>query len=294
MNNKYTEAQKQSVLELFVNGKSVSEIVTSAGIPRSTIYSWIKASREKKNKKELSLRNFRYLENKVKRLEGIIEILQTVNCQAADSLDIKLNSLEELYGQYNVHMLCEALKVPRGTFYNRILRNKRDNTWYAKRREENRAIIQRIYDDSNQIFGAEKITAVMKSEGYRISADMVRQLMRDMGLISIRQDAKDIYDKERRRYKNYLNQQFNATRPDEVWVSDVTYFRLNKHNYYICVVLDLYARRVVGYRISKVNSTHLVKSTFRMAYEERKPILPLIFHTDRGGELPFQDFLFLS
>lgn len=49
MNNKYTEAQKQSVLELFANGKSVSEIVTSAGIPRSTIYSWIKASREKKN-----------------------------------------------------------------------------------------------------------------------------------------------------------------------------------------------------------------------------------------------------
>lgn len=290
MNNKYTEAQKQSVLELFANGKSVSEIVTSAGIPRSTIYSWIKASREKKNKKELSLRNFRYLENKVKRLEGIIEILQTVNCQAADSLDIKLNSLGELYGQYNVHMLCEALKVPRGTFYNHILRNKRDNTWYAKRREENRAIIQRIYDDSNQIFGAEKITAVMKSEGYRISADMVRQLMQDMGLISIRQDAKDIYDKERRRYKNYLNQQFNATRPDEVWVSDVTYFRLNKHNYYICVVLDLYARRVVGYRISKVNSTHLVKSTFRMAYEERKPILPLIFHTDRGGNYRSKTF----
>lgn len=110
MNNKYTEAQKQSVLELFANGKSVSEIVTSAGIPRSTIYSWIKASREKKNKKELSLRNFRYLENKVKRLEGIIEILQTVNCQAADSLDIKLNSLEELYGQYNVHMLSRLSK----------------------------------------------------------------------------------------------------------------------------------------------------------------------------------------
>ncbi len=290
MNNKYTESQKQSVIELFASGKTVSTIVASTGIPRSTIYSWIKASREKKNKKELSLRNFHYLENKVKRLEGIIEILQKVNCRATDSLDIKLNALEELYGQYNVHMLCEALKVPRGTFYNHILRNKRDNTWYAKRREENRATIQRIYDDSNQIFGAEKITAVMKSEGHRISADMVRQLMRDMGLISIRQDAKDIYDKERRRYKNYLNQQFNATRPDEVWVSDVTYFRLNNHNYYICVVLDLYARRVIGYRISKVNSTHLVKSTFRMAYEDRKPILPLIFHTDRGGNYRSKTF----
>ncbi len=120
MNNKYTEVQKQSALELFANGEAVSTIVASTGIPRSTIYSWIKASRDKKNKKDLSLRNLHYLENKVKRLEGIIEIPQKVNCRATDSLDIKLNALEELYGQYNVHMLCEAFKVPRGTFYNHI------------------------------------------------------------------------------------------------------------------------------------------------------------------------------
>ncbi len=290
MNNKYTEAQKQSVLELFVNGKSVSTIVDSIGIPRSTIYTWIKASREKESKKEFSLKSFRILENKVKRLEGIIEILQTVNCKVADPLETKLYCLDDLYGKYSVHMLCDALKVLRGTFYNHILRNKRDNTWYAKRREENRAIIQRIYDDSNQIFGAKKIAAVMKDEGHRISVEMVRQLMRDMGLISIRQDAKDLYDKESRRYKNYLNQQFTTTRPDEVWVSDVTYFRFNDHNYYICVVLDLFARRVVGYKISKVNSTQLVKSTFRMAYEERKPVFPLIFHTDRGGNYRSKTF----
>ncbi len=290
MNNKYTEAQKQSVLELFANGKSVSTIVDSIGIPRSTIYAWIKGSKEKQNKKELSLKNVRILENKVKRLEGIIEILQTVNCKVADPLETKLYCLEDLYGKYSVHMLCDALKVPRGTFYNHILRNKRDNTWYAKRREENRAIIQRIYDDSNQIFGAKKIAAVMKDEGHRISVEMVRQLMRDMGLISIRQDAKDLYDKEIRRYKNYLNQQFTTTRPDEVWVSDVTYFRFNDHNYYICVVLDLFARRVVGYKISKVNSTQLAKSAFRMAYAERKPVLPLVFHTDRGGNYRSKTF----
>lgn len=131
-------------------------------------------------------------------------------------------------------MLCDALKMPGKTFYNHILRNKRNNTWYAKRREENRAHIQRIYNDSNQIFGAAKIAAVIKEEGHRISVEMVRQLMRDMGLISIRQDVKNLYDKEQRRYRNYLNQQFTTTRPDEVWVSDVTYFRFNNKNFYIC------------------------------------------------------------
>ena len=57
---------------------------------------------------------------------------------------IKLEVLEDLYGKYNVHIICEALNVPRGTFYNHILRNKRDNTWYAKRKEELRLKIQTL------------------------------------------------------------------------------------------------------------------------------------------------------
>lgn len=88
----------------------------------------------------------------------------------------------------------EQNKVTCRTFYNFILRNKRDNTWYLKRQEELRIKIQEIYDENNQIFGAAKITAVLKEQGYQTSEKIVRKLMRDMGLISIRQDAKSIYD----------------------------------------------------------------------------------------------------
>ena len=73
-------------------------------------------------------------------------------------------------------MLCEALEVSLGTFYNYILRNKRDNAWYAKRREELRIQIQQVYDDSNQISGANKIAAVLKEKGLRVSNEMVRTL----------------------------------------------------------------------------------------------------------------------
>ena len=226
--------QKQLIIDRYITGgESVSVISQETGIPRSTIYSWIKQYQEEKDdgKMEVTARNFRLLENKVKRLEGIIEIMKKSGCSANDPLSLKLPALEALQGEYNVHMLCEALDVPRGTYYNYILRNKRTHTWYAKRREELRLKIQQIYDDNHQIFGAAKICAVMKEEGYRISKEMVRELMREMGLISIRQDSKDVYDKEQRRFKNYLNQQFTTTRPNEVWVSDVTYFRLNNKNY---------------------------------------------------------------
>ena len=109
-----------------------------------------------------------------------------------------------LYGQYSVHMICEALNVSPGTFYNHILRNKRDNTYHSKRREELRLKIRDVYNESNQIFGAGKIAAVMRNDGYRISEEMVRELMRDMGLISIRQGAKNLYIKDSQKFKNHL------------------------------------------------------------------------------------------
>ena len=291
MKKKYGETEKEIVLRRYNNGTSVTEIQSNTGIPRSTIYAWIKDSVDMESgKKEMSFKSYRLLERKVERLQGIIEIMKKADCSANDPLEVKLSALEALQGQYSVHMLCEALDVPRGTYYNYILRNKRTNTWYAKRREELRTEIQRIYDDSRQIFGATKICAVMKESGIRVSREMVSELMRDMGLISIRQDAKDLYDKEQRRFKNYLNQQFSVTRPNEVWVSDVTCFRFNNKNYYVCVILDLFSRMVVGYRIGKVNSTQLVRSTFQMAYEERCPVEPLIFHTDRGSNYHSKTF----
>ena len=257
MHQKYRETEKQVIISRYLTGgEPVSAISTETGISRSTLYAWIKRYCEEQanGKVELTLKNFRLLENRVKRLEGIIEILKTAGCSVSDPLEVKLPALEALHGQYSVHILCEALNVPRGTFYNYIFRNKRTHTWYAKRREELRIEIQRIYDDSHQIFGAAKICAVMKEEGYRVSKEMVLELMRDMGLVSIRQDSKDLYDKEQRRFKNYLNQQFTVTRPNEVWVSDVTYFRFNNKNYYICVILDLFSR--MAWVSSRQNQQH--------------------------------------
>ena len=102
-------------------------------------------------------------------------------------------------------MICDALDISRGTFYNHIFRNKKDNTWYSKRKEELRIRIQEIYEESNQIFGAGKIAAVMRNEGIKVSEEMVRNLMRDMGIVSIRQMAKKLYEEEKRKHKNYLN-----------------------------------------------------------------------------------------
>ena len=263
-------------IDRFISGDSAADILADTGIPKSTFYNWLHIYQEEKkalNKRTVNIRNFHLLENKVVRLENIIEILKSANCTPRSPLKQKLCAAEQFYGKYSVHVICDAFDIPRGTFYNHILRNKKDNTWYAKRKEELRLQIQKIYDESNQIFGAAKIAAVMRDQGVKVSDEMV----------SIRQSAKKLYDDESRKYKNYLNQEFDASNPNEVWVSDVTYFKHSKNAYYICAIIDLFSRMVVGYKVGKANSTQLVKSTFRIAYKKRQPNSNLIFHTDRGG-----------
>ncbi len=88
--------------------------------------------------------------------------------------------------------------MSRGTFYNHVLRNKKQNTVYVQRKEELREKIQKIYDDSHQIFGAGKIMAVLKEQGVKAGEKTVRLLMRDMGIKSIRQEAKSFMIKRRK------------------------------------------------------------------------------------------------
>lgn len=287
MNKRHSLEEKQNAIKRYVKDReSPLTIIKDIGISKSTFYKWLSEDQDKQkqsDRKNLTLRNFKLLEAKIARLEGVIEIIKKANVLPNSPLKDKLYAAESISDDYSVHMLCEALDIPRGTYYNHILRNKRDNTWYAKRRETLREQIQEIYDESNQIFGAAKITAVLHRRDIKTSVNMVRQLMSDMGLVSIRQDAKKYYNDNARRHKNYLNQEFNTTAPDQVWVSDVTYFKCNNEQYYICAVIDLYARKIISYKIGKINSTQLVKTTFKIAYEERKPSTSLIFYTDRGS-----------
>lgn len=287
MKSKFTNEEKQAILERYISkSESPTSIIKSVGISKSTFYKWLSDYRTEQaeaKRKGLTLRNFNLLEAKVKRLEGIIEIIKKANVLPNAPLQQKLYAAEKLSGEYSVHMICDALDIARGTYYNHMFRNKKDNTWYAKRREALRIQIQEVFDENSQILGARKIAAILRNKGVKVSDEMVRELMKDMGLVSIRQEAKKLYTDDIKRNKNYLNQEFDPDSPNQVWVSDITYFKCNGKSYYICVIIDLYARKVIAYKAGKKNSTQLIKTTFRQAYENRQPSSSLIFHTDRGA-----------
>ena len=293
----YTEETKATILHLLDNGTSVKELCMEYNISRSTLYRWLHDLEYSNVAVDIpSAKDYNALQQQVKKLENIISVLKSAKCTVHAPLKEKLLELELLYDQYDVRTLCEALEVSRGTFYNHILRNKRGNAWFEKRREEYRILIRDVFDEYRQVLGAEKIRTVLVQRGHQVSTEYVARLMKEMGLSSVRTTAKQNYLnlRESGKKRNVLRQQFNATRPNEVWVSDVTCFRLQDRNHYICVILDLFSRKVIAYKVSKKNSTQLVTSTFKSAWEERAPELELLFHSDRGAQYTshrFQELL---
>ena len=285
---KYSNEEKLSIISRYQQGESIATLSDELNIPRSTLYRWLNSFPTDSAGKPLkfSYQEYALLQRKVEKLQNVIMILKAVDCLASAPLKDRLYALEPFYGKYEVHTICEALDVDRGTFYNHMLRSKRGNAWFDKRRQEYCQLIRDVFDEYRQVLGAEKIRTILVQRGHQVSAEYVSRLMHEMGLSSVRTTAKQEYLKlrEPERKKNILRQQFNAQQPNQRWVSDVTCFKLGEHYFYICVIIDLFSRKVIAHKISKRNSTQLITATFKMAYEERHPSSGLIFHSDRGAQ----------
>lgn len=280
--------EKQALVTRYTGGETVSAICMETGISKSTLYSWIKQYQPTRtwSGRVITPKDYDSLLRRCEKQEKLIAVLKTAGCLPSAPLKEKLMALERLYGQFSVHVLCEALDVPRGTFYNHIKRNKRGNSSYAKHREELREAIQDIFEESRQTFGSEKICAVLHERGYRAGTTLVRELMSEMGLSSVSTTSKRQWKKSNsyERKSNILQRQFHAEAPNCVWVSDVTCMKLKDRYYYLCAIVDLYSRKVIAHKVSTRNSTQLITATLRMAYDSRMPGENLIFHSDQGSQ----------
>ena len=94
-----------------------------------------------------SFRDYASLQRKVEKLQNIITILKSADCLVSAPLKERLYALEPFYGKYEVHTICEALDIDRGTFYNRMLRGKRENVWFEKRRKKYCQLIRDVFNE---------------------------------------------------------------------------------------------------------------------------------------------------
>ncbi len=282
MRKAYSKEQISEIIERYYTGASPTMLSNETGIARSTIYAWIKADKIKpKWTKEINMREVNTLRQQCEQQKLMIDILQNAPCTIAAPLAERYEYILNLSEKYSVNLLCKTMKVAKGSYYNHILRNKKENTKFEEKKRELTPIIEKIFNDSKQIYGASKIHAILKDRGYIVGQNTVADIMHENGWFCIGHGAKKLYYMNLERKEDLLKQQFTVTQPNEVWVSDITYFKYNNTVFYICVILDLFARKVISHRISLNNSTQLTKNTFMTAYNERQP-QDLIFHSDQG------------
>ena len=149
--------------------------------------------------------------------------------------------------------------------------------------------IERVWQANMRVYGADKVWKQMNREGLSIARCTVERLMKRLGLQGVRRgkvvrttisDIKAPYPLDR------VNRQFKAERPNELWVSDFTYVSTWQGWLYVAFVIDVYARRIVGWRVSSSMHTEFVLDALEQALYARQPERDgaLIHHSDRGSQ----------
>ena len=196
---------------------------------------------------------------------------------------MKYALIEKHAGDLPVKKACKALSV-RSTSYYRWRKAE------PGPRERYDAIlktkIRDIFFEHNSIYGARKITEVLRQRGFQCARRHVRRLMDEEGLMSVYRHRSTRTTDSKHGLplaENLLQRNFSPGAANLVWVSDTTYIPTKEGWRYLCVVIDLYSRMVVGWSFSNRNDRHLVLEAYAMAFKRRRPGKGLIVHTDRGS-----------
>jgi len=180
----YPQSFKDEVVKYYQTNHTIAETIQKYGIAESTLFEWCKRYN---NQHYLStstsprLKNWRQKELHLSKIEQKLEVLGKCSCGVNASIDEKMAAIAALEGQYSIHVLCEALNLPRGTYYNRK-RKANSKTSYEKSDEEIKPLIKKIFYDSKERFGRKPIHHKLSEIGYRVSEKRVARLMQEMGL----------------------------------------------------------------------------------------------------------------
>ena len=197
--------------------------------------------------------------------------------------------IDEHREAHGVEPICRVIKIAPSTYRARVHRRANPETAPARVRRD-RALKQeilRVFNENFGVYGARKVWRQLKREGFEVARCTVERLMKAMGLQGvIRGKVKrtTIPDEGAPCPFDHVNRQFRASRPNILWVSDFTYVSTWIGFVYVAFIIDAYARRIVGWRVSRTAHAGFVLDALEQAIADRQPIKGggLVHHSDRG------------
>jgi putative transposase len=190
---------------------------------------------------------------------------------------------------FGVEPICKVLPIAPSTYHAHVAR-RADPEKLPRRGKRDAALkveIRRVFDENFRLYGVRKVWRQLAREGIAVARCTVARLMRAMGLqgaVRGKPMRTTISDKAVPCPLDRVNRQFQAPRPNVLWVSDFTYVATWSGFVYVAFVIDAYARRIVGWRVSRTAQAGFVLDALEQAFHERRPIQGggLVHHSDRG------------
>jgi len=204
---------------------------------------------------------------------------------------LKFEYIKQNREYFSVEEMCRILNVSKSGYYKWL-------TPRASRRtvsdEELLRMIKEIFKNSMENYGSPRITQALHDLGYRVGKNRVARIMRENHIfVRIKPQFKVKTTDSNHDLPispNLLEQNFDVPEANSVWASDITYVRVGSKWFYLCVILDLFNREVVGYTFSPHMKTSMVIETLHKAMVKKQPGRGLIFHSDRGSQYASLDF----
>ena len=199
--------------------------------------------------------------------------------------------IDDHRGAHGVEPICKVLPIAPSTYRAQAAR-RRDPAKLPARAKRDAALmpeIERVFEENFRVYGVRKVWHQLKREGHHLARCTVARLMRGMGLRGVirgKPVRTTISDKAAACPLDHVNRHFKAPRPNALWVSDFTYVATWSGFVYVAFIIDAYARRIVGWRVSRTAHTGFVLDALEQALHERRPLHRggLVHHSDRGSQ----------
>jgi putative transposase len=195
--------------------------------------------------------------------------------------------IDEHRAEYGVESICAQLPIAPSMYYEHKARQA-DPERLPPRLRRDRALvpeIRRVHEENFRVYGARKVWRQLGREGQVVARCTIERLMRKLGLQGVVRGRKcrtTFGDDRAERPLDRVNRQFQASRPNELWVADFTYVATWTGFVYVAFVIDVFARRIIGWRVARSMQTELVLDALEQALWARSEAKGVVHHSDRG------------
>ncbi|MEM9879235.1 MAG: IS3 family transposase [Pseudomonadota bacterium] len=278
----------------------IASIAQKIGCAPQTLHEWVKKAEvdtgQRPGVPSDVTDKLKALERENRELRQANEILRKASAYfcsggARPPVQAMIGFIDDHRDVYGVEPICRVLPIAPSTYHDHIAK-RGDPSRLSARAQRDQALkpeIKRVFDDNFGVYGARKVWWQLRREGFDVARCTVERLMRDMGLQGVirgKAVRTTVSDKDAPCPLDKVNRAFHAPAPNRLWVSDFTYVATWKGFVYVAFIIDVYARYIVGWRVSRTAHTSFVLDALEQAIHQRQPGQNggLIHHSDRGSQ----------